>query len=63
MSGDRCLSALRSAHEKLCIAQTDLEWPGHREAIQRALTEIERVGVFLYPVEWSKHREPPLEDL
>lgn len=58
---DRVLPNLRSAREKLCIAQTDMEWPGHRTQIQFALDTIDRIGVFLYPTEWSKYAEPTTE--
>ena len=61
MTDDRCLGALRSAHEKLCIAQTDMQWPGHRHDIGEALKTIERIGVFLYPTEWSAFMLPTTE--
>ena len=61
MSGERCLRALRSAHESLCVAQTDMEWPSHRRDIGEALATIERVGVFLYPIEWSEFLSPTTE--
>lgn len=59
---ERRLGALRTAHEKLCIAQAGLDNRPLSDALSRALAEIERVGVLLYPVEWSKHREPTIDD-
>jgi hypothetical protein len=52
---------LRSAREKLCVAQTDVEWPSHRRDLQQCLDSIDRIGVFLYPAEWSKYANPTTE--
>jgi hypothetical protein len=55
------LPNLRSAREKLCVAQTDVEWPSHRRDLQQCLDSIDRIGVFLYPAEWSKYANPTTE--
>jgi hypothetical protein len=58
---DRCLAALRSAHEKLCIAQTDVKWPGHKQQLGEALKTIERIGVFYFADVWSEYQLPTTE--
>lgn len=54
---ERLCGALRSAHEKLCIAQTDVPDDVHRAALGEALHTIERVGVF-WCSDWSRYTEP-----
>lgn len=49
---DLC-SALRSARERLSIAQTHAVWPGHRHDLQTCLDTVDRIGVFSCP-DWSK---------
>lgn len=59
---DRLHASLRSAHEKLCVAQSalDSKLTGARNALGHALTIIERVGVMQCP-DWSTHRLPTTE--
>lgn len=65
MSGERdpelLHSALRSAHEKLCVAQVHVETDRHRMWLQDVLDTIERIGVFSCR-DWSTYREPTTED-
>lgn len=60
MSRDRLCPSLRAARERLCIAQTDAEWPGHRHRLQEALDIIDEVGVFVCP-DWSRFDVPTTE--
>lgn len=60
-TADRVLPNLRSAREKLCVAQTDMQWPGHRSQIQECIETIDRIGVFLYPHDWSRYDLPTTE--
>jgi hypothetical protein len=53
---DLC-SALRSARERLSIAQTHAVWPGHRHDLQTCLDTVDRIGVFSCP-DWSKYNVP-----
>lgn len=57
---DRLCASLRSAREKLCIAQTDTPEEIHRDMLQLALDVIDRLGVFYCPT-WSKHDLPATE--
>lgn len=59
---DRLLPNLRSAREKLCVAQTDMEWPSHRTAIGEAITTIDRVGVWYCGADWSNYNLPTTEE-
>lgn len=57
MAESRLCPSLRVAREKLCVAQTDAEWPGHRAQLQEALDIVDRVGAFSCP-DWSKYDLP-----
>lgn len=48
------------AREKLCSAQTHVEYDEHRYELQDALNTIDRLGVFYAPAQWSKFDEPLL---
>lgn len=56
---DRTCPSLRSAREKLCVAQTDLPHATHRTMLQEALDIIDRIGVLNCP-DWSKHDLPTI---
>ena len=56
---NRICPSLRSAREKLCVAQTDLPEQQHRDELQAALDTIDRLGVFYCP-NWSRFDVPPL---
>lgn len=55
----RICPSLRSAREKLCIAQTDVTEAAHRQSLQEALDTIDRLGVF-YCADWSRFDEPTI---
>ena len=58
---ERLHSSLRSAHEKLCIAQVCLaDRAVGRNALGKALSLIEQVGVLWCP-DWSSYRLPTTE--
>lgn len=57
---DLC-GALRGARERLCIAQTHAEWPGHRDQLGEAIDTVDRIGVFSCP-DWSKYDVPDVEE-
>lgn len=59
MPESRLCPSLRSAREKLCVAQTDAEWPGHRSQLQECIDTIDRIGVFSCP-DWSRFDVPTL---
>jgi hypothetical protein len=61
MTDDRRLPSLRSAREKLCVAQTDLKSAYFSRLLQDAIDIVDRVGVYLYPTEWSSHNDPATE--
>lgn len=61
VSVETLCSNLRSAHEKLCVAQVHARWPGHRARLQEAIDIIEQVGSFSCP-DWSKYRMPTVEE-
>lgn len=58
---DRLLPSLRSAREKLCVAQTEMAWPGHRAQIGEAIATIDRIGIWYCGADWSKHNLPTTE--
>jgi hypothetical protein len=58
---DRLCASLRSAREKLCVAQTDVEHASHRQWLQEALDHVDRIGVFCCP-DWSRYNQPPLPE-
>ena len=54
---DRVCPNLRSAREKLCVAQTNVEHYAHKQWLQDALDIIDRIGVMVCP-DWSCFDEP-----
>ena len=52
---------LHASRERLCRAQVGLgDSVSHRELIQEAIDNIDRVGVFHFPKLWSRHDNPPM---
>jgi hypothetical protein len=45
----------------LCVAQTDLKSAYFSRLLQDAIDIVDRVGVYLYPTEWSSHNDPATE--
>lgn len=52
---------LKGARERLCRAQVRLNTSAHREALGRAISEIDRVGVYWCP-QWSRFDLPTVPE-
>jgi hypothetical protein len=56
---DRFYLALKGARERLCIAQTAVTQPMHRDELQTVLDLVDRLGAYYCGDRWSKFDMPP----